>query len=181
MTVKRMDVWKKIKREYVGGSESYRQIAGRYGMSRYSVAERGKSGEWPRLRREKKAAEAGKTGADDISGTAEAEKASAAGNEGEEAAGLYAAAGEKNEERIRLIAEKLLEKISDGIASGEISVSGANIRQLTATVKDIMDILGVMTSAEAEEHCARIEKMKRETECDRTVSVVFGDAFEFSE
>lgn len=150
-----MNDWMIIKREYVYGDESYRRIAERHGISRYAVAERGKSEEWPRLRRERKVAEADKEG--------------------------LLAEGEKNEEMIRLIAEKMLEKISDGIASGEISVSGANIRQLTATVKDIMDILGVMTPAEAEEHCARVERMKREIECDRTVSVVFGDADEFCE
>ncbi len=84
-----------------------------------------------------------------------------------------------DEKRIRGVAKMLLENISSGISCGGIEMTAQNIKQLTATVKDLMDILGVMTPAELEEHNAKMDKLRRDSEGDREVSVIFGEADEW--
>ena len=178
-------------REYLDGGETYSEIAKRYGLSLTSVSLHGKDGGWARIRREKRKACA--SAADGVSqgeGAAEADNRTVGGS-GTDGGGAAETPGDNtgnaggvpkaDEERIRGVAEMLLDKISDGITTGDIPVSGANVRQLTATVKDIMEILGVMTPAAADEHRAKLEKMRHDDGCDRVVSVVFGEAEEFCE
>ena len=141
--------WDEIMREYVAGGETYRSLAKKHRLSLSSVEKHGKSGNWRSVRAGCAPDEANKR-----------------------------RIKRDDSDRIRSAAGIILDKISLAVESGEISVSDANLKQLTGAVRDIMDILGVMTPADAEEHAAKLEKLRGVG--DGVVSVVLGEAEEWS-
>ena len=147
--------WNAVMNDYLRSRSSYKEIAKRHGISLSAVEKRGRLGGWARARR--------KTRFRLLSDPT-----------------VPVSSDIPDADRVRDAAVSLLTKISDGISNGDISVSGTNMKQLTGAVRDIMDILGVLTPAEEAERAAKLDRLRGETS-EATVSVILGDAEEWSE
>lgn len=67
--------------------------------------------------------------------------------------------------KMSALCEKLLDMMTDAVASGELTVKDS--RLISGTMKDIREICGYKTELDIEEQKARIAKLIKETE-DRT-------------
>lgn len=133
-----MTDWKKIKSEYIRGGISYRKLAEKYNVSPTTLYRKMKSENWVQKREQTESRVEAK----------------------------IAEAVVKKEvdkiDRVQNIADILLSKIEDGIASGDLIKTSKDLRTVTASIKDIRDIKGIRTDLEIEEQKARIAKLRKE-------------------
>ena len=136
--------WKKIKAEYIAGGTSYRKLAEKYDIPRSNIERRAKAEKWSELRRQAEDKATAKI-VDTIS------KNSA-----------------KKADEIVDAANKLLKKIAE---LSEIVGDSQSIKQLSSALKDIKDIKGYKSEADLREQEARIEKLRREAEPEKSTDV----------
>lgn len=154
--------WQKLKKEYVKGGVSYRQLAEKYRVSFSQLQKIAAKEKWRDLRKktERKAEE---KMVDSISDQ-------------------RAEFSEKIYEAADILLEKLIEQVEKSIM-----IPAPAIRQYTASLKDLKDIKDIRSDADLREQEARIAKLRKEAEkdkeADKTIEVVFdgGDVEEWSE
>lgn len=147
--------WNKIKAEYIAGGTSYRKLAKKYGVSFSTlrgVAEREK---WTDLRTQ-------------AQHNADTKLVETIGDKN----GTYSVS-------INDVADKLLKKITD-MLDGEYSsaLGSQSIRHLTSALKDIKEIKGIKSDIDLKEQNARIDKLRKEIEGEKTdtsITVTFGE------
>lgn len=150
-----MPDWKKVKVRYIRDNVSYRRLAEEFGVSLSSIARKAKSENWADLRRQ--AEHKATTKIVESVASREASKS----------------------EKIQTVADVLLDRIVQGVNDGVFSSDSQSIRQITLSLKDLMDIKGIKSELDAQEQLARIEKLRREAQAessDKEIRVVLDDA-----
>ena len=151
--------WLAVKTEYVTTATSYRELARKYGVSRKTIADRGKAGNWVRERGQYRDESTSKM------------KAAAAQGQAERAA------------RFASAADKLLGKIEEIVGSENAQpMTAKDIRALTAAMGDLKDIMDIRSKADIREQEARIANLERqaraEVDKDQVVTVRLMDGLE---
>lgn len=144
--------WNKIKAEYIAGGTSYRKLAKKYGVSFSTlrgVAEREK---WTDLRTQ-------------AQHNADTKLVETIGDKN----GTYSVS-------INDVADKLLAKITTMLDVDGLGTQG--MKHLTSALKDIKEIKGIKSDIDLKEQNARIDKLRKEIEGEKTdtsITVTFGE------
>ena len=152
--------YSKLKKEYLRGNISYRELAKKYGVPFGTLRKVAAKEQWTQLRTQ------ARTKADTKIIDAISEKEA------------------QNAVDIVDVANKLLGKISEIV--DEIVLDTQSMKQLTSALKDLKDIKGIKSEADMREQEARIAKLRAEAEKDDTninkeIKVTFdGDIDEYS-
>ena len=131
--------WQAIKTEYITTQTSYRKLAQKYGIHYKVISDRGKNEKWVELRSQHRDKTLTKT-LDKIS-QQEANRAA----------------------RIYSVADKLLNKI-EAMADRPEPLTEKGLRALTASVKDLRDVLGVKSDLDKQEQRARIANLEKQSQ-----------------
>lgn len=153
--------WNKIRKDYIAGKGSYRELAKKYGVSPQVLGRRAKAENWVALR--------GQTVDKGLTKTIET-VAEANGDVGVQLQGAAAA---------------LIGKAMEGIQAIDPENAKA-LKAYSGVLRDLKDVLDVRSKLDLEEQAARIEKLRREAQAaqedqTREVSVTFGGAAEWAE
>ena len=153
--------WNKIRKDYIAGKGSYRELAKKYGVSPQVLGRRAKAENWVALR--------GQTVDRGLTKTIET-VAEANGDVGVQLQGAAVA---------------LIAKAMEGIQAIDPEDARA-LKAYSGVLRDLKDVLDIRPKLDLEEQAARIEKLRREAQeaqDDRTreVSVMFGGAQEWAE
>ena len=132
--------WQAIKTEYITTNTSYRKLAQKYGVSATQICNVGRDEKWVEQRKQYLNKTTAKT----------LEKIS--NQEANRAAKIYG------------VADKLLQKIGAMVDYGDFSEKG--LRALTASVKDLKEILGVKSALDEKEQKARIATLEKQANKD---------------
>lgn len=144
-----------IKKEYIGGNESLRELADKYGISRNAIAHRSKKEGWVKQKNRVRDKRDAKT--------------------------IDRIASEQARTRTKLYraADKALDRVTEVIEDRNIMLSAKELRSLSGALKDLKDVQDVKSVKDLEEQTARIAKLQKEareeTAEDRTVTVRFAD------
>lgn len=148
--------YSKLKREYLRGNISYRELAKKYGVPFGTLRKVAAKEQWTQLRAQTRSK--ADTKIIDAISDKEAEKAV----------------------NIISVADKLLDKISNNIDA--LVTDTQSIKHLTSALKDLKDIKDIKSEADKLEQMARIKKLQKEAEDetpeDREVNVIFDDDIE---
>ena len=140
--------WSRIRRDYIAGKGSYRELSAKYGVPLKTLARRAKEEGWPDLRKQARHKAATKT-VDAI-----ADSKSVAGKK------IYDAA----------IA--LIDKTMDGIQAIDPEQAKA-LKSYSGVLRDLQDVLDLRPELDIREQEARIEKLRREAEKDTDTGTEF--------
>ena len=132
--------YSKLKREYLRGNISYRELAKKYGVPFGTLRKVAAKEQWTQLRTQ------ARTKADTKIIDAISEK------EAQQAVDIID------------VADKLLGKISE--IMDEIVLDTQSMKQLTSALKDLKDIKGIKSEADMREQEARIAKLRADAEKD---------------
>ena len=132
--------YSKLKREYLRGNISYRELAKKYGVPFGTLRKVAAKEQWTQLRTQ------ARTKADTKIIDAISEK------EAQKAVDIID------------VADKLLGKISE--IMDEIVLDTQSMKQLTSALKDLKDIKGIKSEADMREQEARIAKLRADAEKD---------------
>jgi hypothetical protein len=152
--------YSKLKREYLRGNISYRELAKKYGVPFGTLRKVAAKEQWTQLRTQ------ARTKADTKIIDAISEK------EAQQAVHIID------------VADKLLGKISE--IMDEIVLDTQSMKQLTSALKDLKDIKGIKSEADMREQEARIAKLRADAEKDdantnKEIKITFdGDVDEYS-
>ena len=157
--------WNAIKTDYITDeTTSYRKLARKYGVSHNVIGARAVKEGWVELRQQ----HLDKTLSKTLSAISNGQARRAA--------------------RVQTVADKLLDKIEeavDNLDMKELFLDKQALRQVTAAMKDIKDILMIKSEADLREQDARIrnlEKQAEKTDESNDVTVVIGpEAEEYAE
>jgi len=157
--------WQAIKTEYITDeSSSYRKLAKKYGISYTSIGDRARKEDWAKEREQFQSKTLSKT----LSAISQGQARRAA--------------------RVQTVADKLLDKIEDAVDNldmKELFLDKQALRQVTAAMKDIKDILMIKSEADYREQEARIRTLEKQAEANKDessgIEVVIGaEAEEYS-
>ena len=146
--------WQAIKTEYITTETSYRKLSQKYGIGYQAICHRSKEEGWIAMREQYKN--------DTITKTLE----EISKQEANRAARIYSEA------------DKLLNKI-EAMADRPEPLTEKGLRALTASVKDLRDVLGVKSDLDKQEQRARIANLQKQA--DKTddnkepIKVIIGD------
>ena len=140
--------WSRIRRDYIAGKGSYRELSAKYGVPLKTLARRAKEEGWPGLRKQAGHKAATKT-VDAI-----ADSKSVAGKK------IYDAA----------IA--LIDKTMDGIQAIDPEQAKA-LKSYSGVLRDLQEVLDLRPELDIREQEARIEKLRREAEKDTDTGTEF--------
>jgi hypothetical protein len=88
--------------------------------------------------------------------------------------------------RLLTVSDKLLKAVEDAVDSfqaGELLLDKSALKQLSGTIKDIKEIQSIKTALDIEEQKARIANLKRQAAAEEKsegITIVMGEAEEFS-
>lgn len=144
--------WSKIKREYIKGGTSYRNLAEKYGVSFSSLQKVAAKENWAELRKKK---------------------------EEETEIKIIESLSDKEADRAKRllsVTDKLLDRIEglvEEFTAAEVALDRTTLKQITGALLDIQKIQGSKDALDIEEQRARIAKLKKEAEDeDKTSEVV---------
>lgn len=138
--------WNKLKAEYIAGGTSYRKLAKKYGVSFSSVRFKAEQEKWTDL------------------------KAQAQHSANTRIVESIVEDSTKNAVSIDNVADKLLDKITRMLVQEGLTTQ--SVKHLTSALKDIKDIKGIKTDLDKKEQEARINKLIKEAEDERTDTTV---------
>ena len=133
--------WSRIRRDYIAGKGSYRELSAKYGVSLRTLGDRAKAEKWVELREQARDKAVTKT-VDAI-----ADSKSVAGKK------IYDAA----------IA--LIDKTMDGIHAIDPEQAKA-LKSYSGVLRDLQEVLDLRPELDIREQEARIEKLRRDAEKD---------------
>lgn len=153
--------WNRIRKDYIAGKGSYRELAEKYKVPIKTLSRRGKSEGWPELRKQSGHKAATKT----VDTIAEA----------------------NGDVRVQLqgAAVALIGKAMEGIQAIDAENAKA-LKAYSGVLRDIKEVLDMRSKLDLEEQTVRIEKLRREAQeaqedQTREISVTFGGAQEWAE
>lgn len=135
--------WRKIKSEYMAGGTSYRKLSAKHGVSRTAIQRRANEEHWVDLKSQTKA----KINAKITEEVSDKEASKAV--------------------KILDVADKLINKLSETIDKME-AVDPQSIKQFTSALKDLKDIKGFKSDIDLKEQNARIAKLEKEANEQKT-------------
>lgn len=136
-----MDKWEQIKNTYIVGDMGVRPLSAQFGISYDSLQKRATREKWADLRRQHRKKVAAKISDE------------RAKSEAEQFCSVLAAA--------KTLSEKLCE-VAQAVDTADLAVKDIrSLRSLTAAMKDLADIQGIKSEADAREQEARIKQMER--------------------
>ena len=130
--------WKKIEAEYIAGGTSYRKLAQKYSVSFNTLQKKARAENWTDLRKQKDEKFTTKI----VETVAEREA--------------------KKNTTLQDTADALLQRIYEGVNSGEFVIDTQSIKQITGALKDLQQIKGVKSELDMQEQIARIDKLRKE-------------------
>ena len=153
--------WGKIKKEYIAGKGSYRELAARYNVPMKTLSTHARNEKWPQLRKQ----------ASDKAATKTVE--------------VVADANGRVQTRMQDAAEALMGKVVEGVLAAD-PVDAKNLKAYSGVLRDLKEVLDLRTPLDIQEQEARIEKLRRESEKEREdrnreVVVTFGGADDWAE
>ena len=131
--------WQTIKTEYITTDTSYRKLAKKYDVTPRAICHRSQEEGWLALRQQY----VNKTTTRTLEKISKQEATRAA--------------------KVFSVADKLLQKI-DALADNPEPLTEKSLRALTASVKDLKEILGVRSAMDEREQKARIANLERQSE-----------------
>lgn len=157
-----MTDWDAIKAEYVAGRTTYRALCAKHGVTMGALSKRAKAGRWTDLRKQ------------------------ASEKSDKKIVDRAAAAMARRAERLKTVADRVLDKIEVYATDPALCTTTREIRELTGSMRDLKDVLGVKGEADLREQEARINKLiadsKRDEQPDQTIRVVLSpEAMDLSE
>ena len=149
--------WQKIETEYITTDTSYRKLSQKHGVHYQAICHKSKEGGWIAKREQFRNDTVTKTV--DAIGDQTVDRAT----------------------KVMNVADKLLQKIEVVVEAGDPrSMNAKSIRALTASVKDLMEVLGIRPELDRQEQQARIDKLRKDIQRDDsktgTVTVVLEGA-----
>lgn len=132
--------WKRIKAEYIAGGTSYRKLAEKYNVPFGTLRRIAKQEEWTQKRTQV---------------------------EHNVDTGIVDSVSQKETKKavdIIDVADKLLDKIEE--LAETLVVDTQSLKQLTSALKDLKEIKGYKSAIDLKEQEARIEKLRKEAECE---------------
>lgn len=161
--------WKKIKTEYITTDTSYRKLSQKYGVRYATVQERGQKEDWPGLRDQHRTKTVSKS-IEKISGKQSDNIARISDLADQLMVKLEQAIGELDMQvvtkRIKVETENREETTVYKEAMEGGVVDRAGLRQLTAALKDLKEVKGVMSDLDRQEQEARIANLKKQAQKD---------------
>jgi DNA-binding GntR family transcriptional regulator len=159
-----VDIWKKIKTEYISGGTSYRKLAEKYGVPLKTLEVHGRDEKWVELKRQA---------------------------EGKAAAKIVEIESDKQAARMKrllTVSDELLQAVEDAVKqfrAGELLLEKGALKSLSGAIKDIKDIQSIKSELDIEEQKARIAILKKQAEAsdrqDTDIKIVIGtEAEEYS-
>lgn len=154
--------WNRIRKDYIAGKGSYRELAKKYGVSPQVLGRRAKAENWVTLRGQ--AVDKGLTKTIDT-------VAEANGDVGVQLQGAAVA---------------LIEKTMEGIQAIDAENAKA-LKAYSGVLRDIKEVLDMRSKLDLEEQTARIEKLRRENARDeeagkaQEIEITYGGAAEWAE
>lgn len=155
-----MDLWKKIKTEYVAGGTSYRKLAEKYGVPLKTLERHGRDEKWVDLKRQAD----GKAAAKIVE------------IESDKQAGRMS--------RLLTVSDKLLQAVEDAVERFQVVdllLEKGALKSLSGAIKDIKDIQSIKSELDIEEQKARIAILKKQAQAsedniskDITVTILGG-------
>lgn len=143
--------WNQIKADYIRG-KPYRELAEIYGVSSSTLRKKGMAEKWTDLRNKARTLAEQKT------------------------TKMVADRQAKAINMMDTITEMLLGKIMDGLKDGTLCEGGRGMRDVTGALRDIREIRGIKSEADAQEQMARIDKLRKEAQSeeveDKEIKVV---------
>nr|DAU25359.1 MAG TPA: Protein of unknown function (DUF1804) [Caudoviricetes sp.] len=148
--------WGKIKRDYIAGKGSYRELAAKYNVPMKTLSTHARNEKWPQLRKQ----------ASDKAATKTVE--------------TVADANGRVQTRMQDAAEALMGKVVEGVLAADPE-DARNLKAYSGVLRDLKEVLDLRTPLDVKEQEARIEKLRREAEKEREdrnreVVVTFGGA-----
>lgn len=153
-----MDIWSKIRADYIAGGISHRELSKKYGVGLTQIAKHSREEGWVKLREQKRLKYDAKV------------------------VDLVASREAKQANELCRVAEKLLRKVD---MLGDLITTPRDLRDLTAAVKDIREILSIKGARDIREQEARIDKLlhdakeKEQTAPEIRVTMVGADVSEY--
>lgn len=154
--------WNKIRKDYIAGKGSYRELAKKYGVPFRTLSDRGRAGNWVALREQARDKTVTKT----VETVAEAN-----GDVGVQLQGAAVA---------------LIGKAMEGIQAIDPENAKA-LKAYSGVLRDLKDVLDVRSKLDMDEQAARIEKLRRENARDeeagkaQEIEITYGGAAEWAE
>lgn len=148
--------WSKIKKEYLKGKISYRELAEKYNVPFGTLRKVAAKEKWKDLRDKTRAKTDMKT--IEIISDGEADRA----------------------KRLMSVTDKLLDRIEglvEEFTAGEVLLDKTTLKQLTGALKDIKDIQGIKNPIDMEEQRARIENLKKNNNAGNADENTYGVVF----
>lgn len=130
--------WKKIKAEYIAGGTSYRELAQKYSVSFSTLRKVASREKWTDLKNKARTKKDTK---------------------------LVESVAEREANKVTTLqdtADALLQRIYEGVNSGEFVIDTQSIKQITGALKDLQQIKGVKSELDMQEQIARIDKLRKE-------------------
>lgn len=148
--------WSRIRKDYIAGRGSYRELSAKYGVPYRTLADRAKAEKWVELRNQSRAKAASKT------------------------VEAVANANGRVQTRMQDAAEALMGKVVEGVLAADPE-DARNLKAYSGVLRDLKEVLDLRTPLDIKEQEARIEKLRREAEKEREdrnreVVVTFGGA-----
>lgn len=154
--------WERLKQEYITTDISYRKLAEKYDAPLSTLMTRGSKEGWVALREQFKSESVAKI--IDLESDKQAHRM----------------------KRLLTVSDKLLKAVEDAVDSfqaGELLLDKSALKQLSGTIKDIKEIQSIKTALDIEEQKARIANLKRQAAAEEKsegITIVMGEAEEFS-
>lgn len=161
--------WNRIRKDYIAGRGSYRELSAKYGVPYRTLADRAKAENWVGLRNQARAKAASKT----VEAVAEANSRIDTRIYGaaDRLLGILERSMEELDARVITkrfkVKTETLETVTEYRSierEQQAPIDRAGLRQLTGTLAELKDILDVRCALDEEEQRARIEKLRREQE-----------------
>ena len=131
--------WSRIRKDYIAGRGSYRELSAKYGVPYRTLADRAKAEKWVELRNQSRAKAASKT------------------------VETVADANGRVQTRMQDAAEALMGKVVEGVLAADPE-DARNLKAYSGVLRDLKEVLDLRTPLDVKEQEARIEKLRRDAE-----------------
>lgn len=154
--------WNRIRKDYIAGKGTYRELAKKYNVPLKTLARRAKSEKWFELRKQ--------------SGNKAATKAAEA----------VANASSRVDTSLQAAAAALVAKALEGIQNTNPEEARA-LKAYSGVLRDLKEVLNIRPELDIKEQEARIEKLRRENARDeeagkaQEIEITYGGAAEWAE
>ena len=153
--------WNRIRKDYIAGKGSYRELAKKYGAPMRTLAAKARAEDWVGLREQ------------------------ACNKAATNTADLVATANGKVDTSLQAAAAALAAKALEGIQNTNPE-EARTLKAYSGVLRDLKEVLNIRPELDIKEQEARIEKLRREAQeaiedKTREVSVTFGGAEEWAE